>query len=125
MNREKSYLKSKLIEKVNKKFVFSTYYFEKITIYDSFETRNVIYKLTLYYKNGESVYNNYYNIDSIKQIIKNYEINNNIKLYGINETINSLKKYCDGYYYYNKDKNNLLEEVEKNRKKGIYINIID
>ena len=76
-------------------------------IYDSFDTRNLITERTID-QNGRT---NWFNIDNIKREIEVYAKDNNVKIKGLNETIQDLRS--TGFSYTDKTKEEYTKDANK------------
>ena len=84
-------------------------------IYDSYDSFNLITKRTI--DKGGCI--NWFNIDNVKREIEEYAQKNNIKIKGLNETIQSIKS--KGFSYTDKDKEKTIQEAnEKNKKRDVF-----
>jgi len=89
-------------------------------IYDSYDTFNYITGREI--GGGNNV--NWFNIDNVKREIELFAEKNNIKIKGLNETLNDIKSH--GFSYKNSEKQQYILDAEKrNKEKGTNIKIID
>ncbi len=99
--------------KKGEKWLFTDWGFglSYLKIYDDFDSYNLITERKI----DEKGCLNWFNIDNVKREIEDYAKNNNVKIRGLNETIQSIKS--KGFSYTDKfTKEKAIESADKRNK---------
>ena len=84
-------------------------------IYDDFDSFNLITKRTI----TQGRCTNWFNIDNVKREIEEYATKNNIRIKGLNETLQSLKS--NGFSYTDKGKEKAIKDAnERNKNRDVF-----